>query len=91
MPVLQIHIPLPRSTLNVQPAPVRPYGCHNREPFQAYQHVQDGWVQGPICEHKPTLVPVLRTIEFRGSRECRYVPPRGQDPRCAGCRWSIQA
>lgn len=68
------------------------YGCFNREPFKAMLVVQDGWID-TIVHGQPSRSPRMKEIAFRNSPECGYQLSEigNADPKCAGCRWKVQA
>lgn len=66
-------------------------GCHDRAPFKAEMHVQDGWSASAYENTRAitTRSQVVKPVPFRMAADCRYThSDLGQaDKGCTGCRW----
>ena len=70
--------------LDGRPAPLGPYGCHNRKPLAESLRVQDGWFDYEDDEGRIYRVPRMITINNPMTKECQYSAAH-DDPRCTGC------
>lgn len=62
---------------------MKPYACHNREPFRDTVVLEHPAIKGGA------VVPVTTTFPFRMRQDCSYTTTElGQaDERCVGCSW----
>lgn len=62
---------------------MKPYACHNREPFRDAQVLEHPVVKGG------TVVPATTSIPFRMRQDCSYTTTElsQADERCVGCHW----
>ena len=61
------------------------YGCHNREPFHAFYHVQNGHIQ----QDGRRIDKTQPQSSFAHGSGCEYTKSElgRTDKKCVGCRW----